>query len=280
MKKTLLFTVLTFGAFSNLEAQVAMPYVTGFDNVAQQTGWQQFRKGAENASYQWQFTTSTVFSSPNCLVHFYPVGGEDPTDDWYVSPAFNIVAGGSLDSLRYHFVGFGTPQAGDTVAVYLLQGSADPDLATSKSILFQFEGENYQNDQTWRRLNPISLPAQTGNNYLAIRYKTINNWLDVRFDNIGISRISLAEVDEMKNEDVRLYPNPVTNGQVKLQFDAAKVPAGGLTMAVYNAAGQQVYTTAVTGSDLVNLPISAGFYTYQLQDRFLTPVFHGKLTVQ
>jgi|GEM_PF-1153449 len=280
MKKTVLFTCMTFLTLSNLEAQVNLPYATGFDNGSQQNGWQQFRKGDESEFYQWEFSNSNAFSAPGCLIHNYPVGGQDPMDDWFVSPAFNIAAGGSLDSMRYAFNVFGTPQAGDTVFLYLLQGSADPDLATSKMVLHEFSGANYQNDNMWRLLNPIALQAQTGNSYLAIRYKTIINWLDVRFDNIAISGISLAGIVEMENEGVRVYPNPVTDQQVRFQFDAGKLPVGGLTLAVYNAAGQRVYTAPVVGNGPIDLPVASGFYTYQLQDNASTPVFQGKLTVQ
>jgi hypothetical protein len=280
MKKRVLFTLAALTTFSTLNAQLDMPYATGFDNTAEQSGWQQFQKGAVSGFEEWNYEASNAYSAPNALVHMYPVGGQDPTDNWFVSPAFNISAGGSLDSMRYYFSGFGTPQAGDTVGVYLLQGNADPDLATSAMMLHQFTGANYQNDYTWRLLAPIALSAQAGNSYLAIRYKTINNWLDVRFDNIAISRISLAGISETALADILVYPNPVSNQQVQVQFDAAQFQGSTLDLVLYNASGQRVRSVAVTSNMPVSLSLAPGFYAYQLQDASAAPVAIGKLVVQ
>jgi hypothetical protein len=193
---------------ATLQAQVQV-YSTGFDNAAQQMGWQQYRKGFSDPFYEWDYVAMSFFSSPNCLAHNYPVGGSQATDDWFVSPAFGIPTGGTLDSLRYAFSGFGVPAAGDTVFLYLLNGSSDPDLAT-QTILYEFSGLSYQNDNTWRRLDPITLPAQSGNSYFAFRYRTVNNWLDVRFDNLAISKNSAAGLNENLLSGVTASPNPFT----------------------------------------------------------------------
>lgn len=277
MKKILLASFAAFALFSSLKAQVSLPYVTGFDNAGQQAGWQQFRKGVNSQFQEWEFDNAQAFSAPTSLVHYYPVGGTDPMDDWFVSPAFEIPSGGMLDSVRYYFSGFGTPAAGDTVFIYLLTGNPDPDLA-SKMILFEFSGLDYINDNTWRKLEPIELPSAPGNSYLAFRYRTVNNWLDVRFDNVAISGTSSAGISEQEYNTVTLFPNPA-NGQVRLQFSEA-VPAGSLaTLVLYNTAGQRVHTVEVSGNKVVDLPIAAGFYTYQLLG-LPTGTIAGKLVVE
>ncbi len=280
MRSLILSFLLASGTFSALNAQLSMPYETGFDNVSQQSGWTEYRKGVVGQFQEWDYEAAQAFSAPNCVIHNYPVGGADPMDDWFVSPAFNISAGGALDSLRYYFSGFGTPQAGDTVFIYLLNGSQDPALATSVEILHEFSGANYQNDNTWRLLAPIALPARPGNSYIAFRYKTINNWLDVRFDNVGISRISLAGTEEAVIAAAQVYPNPVVNKQVNIQFDAAQVNESFLTFTLYDAAGKMVQRSVVAGNEVIDLQVAAGLYTYEIHGASDVRMSSGKIVVE
>ncbi len=183
------FTTLT------TKAQTSLPYFTGFDNSLQQAGWQEFRKG-DPAVYQWTLTNMSPYSSSTHLRHDYPVGGTFETNDWYVSPPFNFSAGGKIDSVRAYFSGFSKPGDfyDDTVAIYLLQGSPDPALATSHTLLFDFRGANYQNDDVWRKFSNISIPPTAGQSYIAFYYKTVISWLDVRFDNLSLSANALVPV--------------------------------------------------------------------------------------
>lgn len=277
MKSLFLSSLFAFMAFSTLKAQLSMPYVTGFDTPDEKAGWAQYRKGIIGQFQQWDYETAQSFSAPGCLAHNYPVGGTDPMDDWFVSPAFNITAGGTLDSLRYYFSGFGTPQAGDTVFIYLLNGAQDPELASSAEILYKFSGANYQNDNTWRLLAPLDLPAQAGNSYIAFRYKTINNWLDVHFDNVGISRTSLAGINDSEISSLSLYPNPVSNQQLYIQFDATETQGAAADFELYNTAGQLVYNTNISGNTWINLTVAPGYYSYLVHGRSVTA--KGKLIV-
>jgi hypothetical protein len=202
------FLAITYASF----AQTAMPYFTGFDNASQKNGWQMFRKGA-TGTYQWTYSTFEPYSGTDCLYHDYPVGGTTVTDDWYVSPAFNLSSGGKLDSIRHHFSGFGTPATGDTLAIYMLTGNADPALATSKVLLYDFRGTNYVNDNTWRLTSNITLPSASGSSYIAIRYKTIVNWITVKFDNIRLRSNTTTGISntETAAEQTKVYPNPANN---------------------------------------------------------------------
>lgn len=256
----------------SVSAQTSLPYFSGFDNAGEQTGWTEIRVGHENEFYEWQYTTAMPYSAPNCVVHNYPVGGQDLVDDWFISPEFDFTGGGMLDSLRYSFAGFGVPGAGDTIAVYLLNGSQDPDVAT-KTLLMDFRGGNYVGDGAWRRLDPTVIPAQSGESYIAIRYSTIVNWLDVRFDNIAISGSS-AGVNENVLEQAYLYPNP-SNGTVNI-----RLPEGMETvlLEVYDAASALVVAGETDGTTAVGLNVAPGMYTYRLTAQ--NGVASGKLAIR
>ncbi len=86
-------------------------------------------------------------------------------------------------------------------------------------------------------------------------------------------------------KDIRLYPNPVTNGIVSLQ--SADLSKGNYTLALYNLAGQQVYSFNFThtGGALVQsvqLPAmtSAGLYNLILYNNTDTKALIKKITIQ
>jgi len=229
------------GLLSGLQAtaQTTLPYFTGFDNANQKAGWQMFRKGNSNSTYQWGFSTVEAYSPAECLYHDYPVGQSTlVTDDWYVSPPFTFAANGKIDSIRYSFRGFGMPGAGDTIAIYLLQGNADPAFATSKKLLYDYRGDKYINSPLWNLTPAIALPPTTGTCYIAIRYRTIVNWLDVRFDNIRISGTGPTGIGDKKlsaNDFVSLYPNPAVN-TINIKTSEPMVEN-----IIYDINGKQVY---------------------------------------
>lgn len=212
MKKTflLLAILITVVNYSNLSAQT---YTTGFDNAGEQAGWTEYRAGVIDPFYEWEYSTFGEHSAPNCLIHNYPVGGTEASDDWFVSPAFDFSQGGTIDTVWHSFSGFGLPIAGDTVAIYVLNGSADPELATSKTLLFFFTDTNYVNDNTWRMKTNIGIPNLPGESFIAFRYKTIVNWLDVKFDDLIITENNITRLDfpVLNNSLLRIFPNPATD---------------------------------------------------------------------
>lgn len=263
--KAFLFLPLT-ASWQQSTAQTAMPYFTGFDSDAQKTGWQEFRKGVTTQFNKWAYATIDAYTAPNCLRHDYPVGGIDTTKNWFVSPPFNLSSGGKIDSIRYAFTGFGVPGPGDTVAVYLLKGNADPALASSKTLLYDFRGANYVGDNAWRKLTTVTLPATSGSSYIAFYYRTVNNWLDVKFDNVRISSNGTTGIGEkaLAPGTVMLHPNPATEtiylrtkerftrtliydlgGKLVYQnnfreaIPVAQLPAGQYTIVCNTATGQQ-----------------------------------------
>lgn len=202
-----------------LQAQTALPYFTGFDNATQKNGWQIFRKGA-TGTYNFTYSTIEPYSGSESIYHDYPVGGTTITDDWFVSPGFNLPSGGKLDSIRHHFSGFGTPATEDTLAIYVLTGNADPALATAKILLHDFRGTDYVNNNTWNQTTNLSIPPSPTPVFIAIRYKTIVNWLTVKFDNIRIRSNAPTAIQEpgVKTSTVNIFPNPA-NAVLNIRSD-------------------------------------------------------------
>ncbi len=197
-------------------AQISLPYYTGFDDDVQKNGWVQYKKAATTFS-DWSFGGfGNSYSQPSSIGHDYsPSTGISLTDNWFVSPSFLIEEGGYLDSIRYRFTGFSVPEEGDTIALYQLFGSPDPELSDSLKILFDFRGDEYINDDTFRIKTAIELHASSDSSYLGLRYRNTDcssKWLTVAFDNIAISTNSSVGLKylETMNDAIYIYPNPTT----------------------------------------------------------------------
>jgi len=209
--KSLLIAFFTFTCCINSKAQVN--YNTSFETDEEQNEWTFFELGPEEHEiYRWEFGNGAIDGNA-ALVHFYPVEGEDVSDDWVVSPAFDFFGGGEITSISYQFSGFGTPFGIDTIALYLITENVNPDLASEKVLLRLFSDENYMNDGEIRVDSGIEIPATEGQSYLAFRYKTIVNWLDVKFDALALTYnpmpSNISTIDQYN--DISIFPNPATN---------------------------------------------------------------------
>lgn len=212
IKAILYISIVVFSI--SLEAQTSLPYSTGFDNSSEQAGWTEYRKGATTDTfYLWNFSGLSPNSLPNCLAHDYPVGGTQITDDWFVSPPFSFPKGGTIDSIWHSFSGFGTPMAGDTIALYLLTGDQDPSLASSKTLLYLYSDSTYLNDNTWRLKSNILIPPVSGQSFIAFKYTTTSNWLDVKFDDIKINGDTSTGINSLiiNEKELIIFPNPASN---------------------------------------------------------------------
>jgi hypothetical protein len=248
------------------DSQTLTTYYTNFDTPTAQAGWTQYRKGSVSAN-GWGFDING-YTTPTCLAHYYPVTSSAPTDDWYVSPAFSFGAGGKIDSLRTNFSGFGTPQTGDTIAIFLLAGSANPSQATKRVKLVEFKGTDYVNDGVWKLKTNISIPAQSGQSYIAFKYYTPNsNWLDVKYDNLRVKINSTVGLSPTKKDDSQIsaFPNPVKD---KLVFNSKLI--GNLNeqlhLKVYNTLGELVLNSSLMFGEVLNPTLENGVYVYQLTD--------------
>jgi hypothetical protein len=243
----------------SLAQTTSLPFIESFNPTMPQMGWQMFRKGVMDPFYKFDIGSIQSFDG-SYLFHNYPVGGTAATDDWYVSLPFSFASGGKIDSVRYSFSGFGLPQAGDTVAIYLLQGSPDPAVAT-KTLLNDFRGAAYVADNTWKKTMNIIIPQTAGTSYIAFRYRTVNNWLDVRFDNLGLSGNGVNGIDDKFKAglDFTIAPNPFANKltvHTNRSFERVRI---------YDALGKAVYDQSFqTVIDLSSLP--SGSYFLELAD--------------
>lgn len=260
------------------KAQTSLPYYTGFDDATQTAGWQAFRKGNADPNYRWMYATFTKYSAPYSLFHHYPVGGTVMTDDWFVSPGFSIPSGGRVDSIRSAFSGFGLPATADTVAIYLLRGSPDPALATSKTLLLDYRGADYSNNDTWTA-HTFSLAAATGTCYLAVRYKTVNNWLDVKFDNLKISSNATTSMRKSTVQEgtLKVYPNPASE-ELRISFDHQQ--AAPVLIKIYNALGELQIEQNILEHEPLHLDLKNGTYFYTILMGSGESYKSGKLIVQ
>lgn len=268
MKTVITLAFLTLSSLIS-KAQTTLPYYTGFDDQAQKSGWQLFKRGpaVPPVPNEWTYSIG-AHSATECIYHGYPVGGTELTDNWFVSPGFEIPEGGTLDSIYTAFAGFGTPTVNDTVAVYLLVGNADPAQASERVLLIDYRDTLYNNDLQWRAIKDVPLPSRTATCYLGIRYSTVSNWLDVKFDDIHISSNSSTGIRK-KNApiNVSVHPNPasgqilnikteddierysihnitgqhIRSGKFTRQLDISMIPAGSYILGLSKKGGTSTY---------------------------------------
>lgn len=260
--KLFLISTLLLGLLFSTSAQTALPYYSGFDNSAQKSGWTEYKLGVDSDPYEWNFSAFAPYSAPECLEHNYPVGGSQPTDDWFISPEFDFSNGATIDSLRHAYNGFGTPMAGDTVALYLITGSADPATASSWTMIYSFTDSAWSADGVWRKIEDLDIPATSGSCYLAFRYSTTNNWLDVKFDNLRISDKGLGgEEMAVGQPGLELFPNPAD----KLLTLSWPVDFRATQIEILNLQGQLIWQKEATAQiQVAGLP--AGAYLLQVLD--------------
>lgn len=269
---------LTFITLITIQWTIAQTkYYSGFDNASQLFGWTQYRKG-DLGNYNFNISSNNAYSPLDCLSHDYPVGGSIATIDWYVSKEFNFSLGGKIDSLRFNFSGFGSPGNDDTVAIYLLVGSQDPNLATNKIVLHDFRDTNYKRTGNWEKLTNINIPNTSGKTYLAFKYKTVNNWLTVKFDNLALTQNANTSIKMYDNYAINIYPNP-TKGFVYINSDILN-DQNNYTIKIYDNFGKLVLEkmkndeTQLDISNFVN-----GIYHILLIDNENTILYKSKLII-
>lgn len=128
--------------------------------------------------------------------------------DWFVSPAFNFANGGNISLKINLYYANGSPKPVDEFAMYLFTGNADPALATQKNLLASFT-HMAASPPVWKDSNNITIPATAGNSYIAFKYKTTNNWITPRVDDISITAnpTGINETSAKEN-NIQIFPNP------------------------------------------------------------------------
>lgn len=274
-KTTLILLIIFTFSFSFSQTK----YYSGFDNASQIYGWAQYRKGALS-NYEFTYSSNNAFSDLDCLSHDYPVGGSIATDDWFVSREFNFSMGGTLDSLRFHFSGFGNPGITDTVALYVLIGSPDPALASNKVLIHDFRDTNYKRTSQWEKISNIAIPNLQGKSYFAFKYRTVNNWLSIKFDNLALTQnISTHLKVAQKVKLVSIYPNPAVT-ELNIDFNA-DILNQCYTIQVFNSFG--LHVLEVTTKDQCKLDLSKlskGMYFIQIMNQNQQLIQSEKISLQ
>ncbi len=257
--------------------EVFLPYYTGFDTEEEQAGWKEYKTADSCLLVHWTIA-EVGYSNPHSITHSYaPSTDVTIGDNWFVSPGFSIGNGGMLDSIRYKFSGYSKPGAGDTIAIYLLNGSQNPSIATSKILLFDFRGDEYINDYKYHVKTGISLPAIDGTSYLAIRYRNDDwdsNWLTVGFDNISVS--SIINIKETRgNKEIKIFPNPssgIFTVQSPQKIQSIKVSDNG---------GKIIYQSSIVRNNITKINLSdypKGIYVVNITQK--NKVITEKIVIQ
>ena len=266
MTRLLFAALLALSLQASTYAQNSLPYYPGFESATDLAGWNQYRLGpATDPNYEWNFFGGE-------LNHYYPVGGNDTTDDWMVSPALDLSMGATIDSVRFKAGGFGMPFGIDTVAMYLVIGDQNPANASSVQLLHLFTDNTYNFDNVWRAVGNIFLAPTTDSAYIAFRYQTIVNWLDVFVDDLYITPGPVVVCECLPaTGQARLVPNPAREAFQVWEVEPANVTSvellsiDGRVLRVYQGIEHRLSTLGIApGTYFVRVNMLDGSAVQQL----------------
>ncbi len=240
----LLMLIIVSVQCSKSRAQTPLPYYTGFETTAEKAGWVEFSQG--NISTETWSLGVSGFGATNTLIspnaEFTSSTFADTIIQWYVSPGFNFHAGGKLDSLSiYVFQASGTPVASDSIVLYLLKGSNNPLLATSRIRIANLTPMAKGFGGRLRDTGNFVIPPTSGTSYLAFKYFGVYDWFQVYIDSIYLSGNPTTKINMLNEQEqvISIYPNPA-NTEMKILFrndDAKKA-----SMIITNIMGQKMLT--------------------------------------
>ncbi len=271
MRITTLCTVLV--PFATL-AQLPLPYTTGFDNTAQQQGWQEFRTG-HLSNYSWSFTSYEPPSAPNALWHDYPVAGSatDTVRDWYVSPSLDLGGGAALTCKVNIYAIMGSAMAADACGIWLLTGSADPELATATLLVDLLP--LITPGQAYTQLPEVAIPATAGSARIAFYYQASQNWLTPGIDDLSITAPEVGLSETAGAVPVQVYPNP-GSGPLTVELGGARADQLAHWQ-LFDARGALVQERSFRGRATVERPAASGDYIYVVRDGTGKAVAHGRV---
>jgi hypothetical protein len=238
-----------------------LPYYENFDSSAN-LRWTAYQLGTNDQDdFPWYITIHNPYSQAFSMMHTCNTGTAQ-ANDWTVSKkAFSFGTGGSIDSIRSWITGTNLLATGDTIGIYLLTGNTDPGLASSKILLHDFRGSNFQTD-LWVKTTNITIPPIPGTSYIAFRYKTANNCINIFLDNMHVSGNTSTGITSVfkAGEDFEAVPNPVVTNltiQSKEQFEIINI---------YNVVGRKVHTQSF--QPMINISfLHQGTYILELIDK-------------
>lgn len=253
-------------------AQTALPYTTGFDNAAQQQGWQQFRTG-HLSNYSWGISANGAASAPNKLWHDYPVGGNatDTVRDWYVSPPLDLSGGAVLTCKANIYAIMGSSMPSDACGIFLLTGNANPDLATVTPL--QDLLPLITTGSTYTTTTAVNIPPTSGTAHIAFYYQATQNWLTPGIDDVSVQPVNVGVAEHAPSVAALVFPNPST-GLVTIALDDARFAGQVLYLQVYDATGALVLQQPFRNRTQVELT-APGHYIYTLNNADGASVVRG-----
>ncbi len=241
--KLSILTLITFSLWSTNQhvygQTTPLPYFENFDNLAN-ARWTVYELGTNNADdFPWNITIHNPYSQAFSIMHTCNTGTAQ-ADDWAVCKnSFSFATGGKIDSIRSWITAAHPPAVGDTIGIYLLTGNADPRQATAIRLLHDFRGNNFQTD-IWIKTTNITIPSTPGTSYIAFRYKTANNCINIFLDNMQLSgNAATGIIPAFKvGEDFKTSPNPVADNLTIQSKEAFEI------INIYDVMGRRIHTQA------------------------------------
>jgi len=232
MKNIRLYAIIGIVALiSNLvNAQLPLPYYTGFDTQAEQDGWQQYNLGA-NATYgPWTITTGGT-SEPNLLFHDYNNTGI--VEDWFVSPQLYFTSTSKIELKLKVYSLLGCSYAPDYIGIWFGSRVQDPSLGHFDEII-ELTKIVSAND-IWIDTT-ISIPCSAGPGYIGIKFMNEDNWFTVSIDDISITDLATAVPAKETENGILVYPNPAS---ANVFIDCSRRLK---SIEIYNLLGERVYS--------------------------------------
>lgn len=238
-----------------------LPYYENFDTLAN-LRWTAYMLGTDDPDdFPWSITIHNPYSQPFSMMHTCNTGTTQ-ANNWTVSKnAFSFATGGKIDSIRSWITSVTAPAINDTIGIYLLSGNMDPGLASSKMLLHDFRGADFQTD-VWVKTMNITIPPIPGKSYIAFRYKTANNCINIFLDNMHLSGNASSSITPVFKgaEDFQTVPNPVINNLTIQSKEECE------TINIYDIVGRKVHSQSFEPT--INIAfLSPGTYILELSDK-------------
>ncbi len=263
MKKYIYFILLVFG-IEYCQAQIALPYYTGFDSPAENLGWQEYRTGFQSLSH---------WTNTSMLAHDYNVGGSmnDTVIDWYVSPPLNFSWYGQM-SFKIRVGGF-SPATVDNLEIWIGTNNQNPALGSFSKLanLSLMQPNNIWLD-TVIDINQIS-----DSTYIAFKYKTIGSaWWTPNIDSLRFWSLSTKINSITNTAPVSIYPNPSKSLINIKTSDATQI----FLLNIYDNLGRLCWSKNIQGTAQLATNLSSGLYFCTLQNKSTGQVFTQKLIIE
>ncbi len=235
-----------------------LPHYENFDTSAN-IRWTTYQLGTNAPDdFPWNISIHNAYSPAFSMMHTCNAGTAQ-ANDWAVCKnAFSFTAGGKIDSIRSWITSNQPPAAGDTIGIYLLVGSTDPRQASARILLHDFRGANFQTD-SWIKTTNITIPPTPGMCFIAFRYKTANNCINIFLDNMRLSGNAATGISPvfLAGEDFTIAPNPVADN---LNIRSKEALA---TINIYDLTGRKIHTQSFQPT-IYMANLSRGTYILEL----------------